>query len=404
MPRYEDPFMQMQRSNRTRIPSPAARTCAILLPLVLSGGLLAEVATRPALRQVSLERPQPHLELGSPAPEIVATTLDGKPTSLAALRTAGKPLVLQFGSLTDPVFRLRAPAVEKLAAKYADKAVFVLVYAEESHPADTSQALDVNKEGFNIAQPTSLAERQKLASQTVERLKIRYQSVIVDAWNNTSSLRYGSYPNMTFIIDGKGLLQAGYPWMDPTKVGAALDALLADKPLSPQLKGSVKPSGAAPLDTGEMAMEMTGGGRGPGAVGAALDRLKLTPEQRKNLYPAIAEYFASLQAFRETMNNAPAPLRAAAGRGRGRGRGNRGAPPPPPPSASAAAPMMAETATGTEAEKKVSTPKEVQAANDSLHNAAEKLKTQIKQNLPDKDAAEIIATLNRSNGQRLFAD
>ena len=52
----------------------------------------------------------------------------------------GKPVVLEFGSITDPWFRARMPAVEKLAAKYGEKVAFVIVYQHESHPADTAEA------------------------------------------------------------------------------------------------------------------------------------------------------------------------------------------------------------------------------------------------------------------------
>ena len=70
----------------------------------------------------------------------------------------------------------------------------------------------------------------------VERLKVKNQTVVVDAWNNTSSLRYGSYPNMTFIIDEKGKLQAGYS-VDGYRQGpgSALETLIAGKPLPPEL-------------------------------------------------------------------------------------------------------------------------------------------------------------------------
>jgi len=50
-------------------------------------------------------KPQAKLAIGEPAPEIMATTLDSKPVSLAGLRgvvEGSKPkiVVLQFGSMT----------------------------------------------------------------------------------------------------------------------------------------------------------------------------------------------------------------------------------------------------------------------------------------------------------------
>src|SRR4051812_6544257 len=93
--------------------------------LILAAGFLIGAATDPA------GKPQAKLALGEPAPEIAALTLDNKPVGLAGLRAAnpGKITVLQFGSITEPIFRAHTPAVEKLAAKEADKAIFVLIYA-----------------------------------------------------------------------------------------------------------------------------------------------------------------------------------------------------------------------------------------------------------------------------------
>ncbi len=167
-----------------------------------------------------------HLPLGVMAPEILATSMDGKLVTLESLR--GKPVVMEFGSITEPLFRLRVAAVEKLAASYGDKVTFLLVYGQEAHAADTADAIEENgQEGFDIANPTSQGERLKVAQQAIDRLKIVNEKVVVDAWNNTSALRYGNYPNMTFVIDAAGKLQAGYPWMDPKKVQGALDSLLA---------------------------------------------------------------------------------------------------------------------------------------------------------------------------------
>ena len=101
----------------------------------LRPSIAAEVAPDPA------GKPQARLGLGDPAPEIAATTLDGKPISLAALHgddaVHPKLIVLQFGSITEPIFRAHTSAVETLARKMSDKATFVIVYQQEAHAADT---------------------------------------------------------------------------------------------------------------------------------------------------------------------------------------------------------------------------------------------------------------------------
>ncbi len=341
------------------------RSVTLLLPLLLAGAALAQQ-----------NAPKPRLALGEAAPEILVTTLDGKGTGLAALRgaNANKVIVLQFASLTDPIFRNHATSVDRLATRDADKAVFVIIYQKEYHAADSQDPLDLNTtEGFNLADPTSQTERVKLAQQLPERLGVKNQTVLVDAWNNTSSLRYGSYPNMTFVIDAKGNLQAGYPFMDPAKVQAAVDALASGKTLPDDLKGSIRTNGPAPFDSSIAAMEMTGG-RGPASIAAVLDRVSIPDDKRITLITAVAAYLADVQDFRQTraaLPNAPAAARAGV--------------------------QVATTQT------KASTPQDVQKALTDLRAGADKLKPIIKQNLNAKDAAQLFEVLdNLTPAQHLF--
>ena len=325
--------------------------------------------------------PRARLALDLPAPEIAATTVDGKAASLAGLRAAnaGKIVVLQFGSITDPVFRTHLSTVEKMADRNADKAAFVIVYQKEAHPAD-GEALEVNvREGFNIAEPTGLGERKSLARQAVERLHIASETVVVDAWNNASSLRYGSMPNMTFIIDAKGLLLAGYPFMDPAKVQAALETLAAGKALPVELKGSIRAGGPAPFDFAAAAAEMTGG-RGPASIAAVLERATLTDQQKQNLLVAIAEYMADVQDFRQARGALPGAARAGATQ-----------------------PVRGNAAGG--AATKPSTPQDVLAAQTTLRASAERLKTVVKRSLNAADAAALFAALDAmAPAQRLFTN
>ncbi len=156
----------------------------------------------------------------------------------------GKPVILQFGSITDPIFRMHCPAIEKLTATFGDKAKFLLVYQREAHPAGDD--LDINvRDGYSIAAPNSLEERTKLATQAATRLNITQQTILVDAWNDASARRYGGLANMTFLIDAKGKLAAAYPWMDATKLEGALNDVLSGQGFrSPPRPGApaVRPS------------------------------------------------------------------------------------------------------------------------------------------------------------------
>lgn len=338
------------------------RRLIFVLPFLLGGALLAQENSA-----------KPRLALGEPAPEIQVTTLDNKPTSLAGLRNANpnKVIVLQFGSLTDPIFRNHATSVDRLAARDVDKAIFVIVYQKEFHAADSESPLALNESGgFNLAAPTSQTERMALAKSLPERLGIKNETIVVDAWSNVTSQRYGSFPNMTFVIDSKGVLQAGYPFMDPAKVQAAVDALASGKSLPDELKGSVKSAGPAPFDSAIAAMEMTGG-RGPAAIAAVLDRADIPDDKRITVITAVAGYLADVQNFRQARGGAPA--RAGVG-----------------------------TMPATMAARG---PQDVQKAITDLRASAEKVKPIIRQNLNAKDAAALFQALdNLTPAQRLFSN
>jgi hypothetical protein len=339
-----------------------------MLPMLLAASAFAQ------------NEPRTRLALDAPAPEVMVTTVDGKGQSLAGLRSAnpGKVIVLQFASISDPIFRAHVSAVERVADKSADKACFVIVYGKEAHP--DSDPLEVNKNaGFNLPEPRSLGERQKRAQLAIDELHILRETMLVDAWNDASSVRYGSLPNMTFVVDAKGVLRAAYPFMDAAKVQAAVDALAADKALPDELKGSLQGNGPAPFDFAAAAAEMTGG-RGPASIAAALERATLTDPQKQAVLVAIAEFMADVQEFRQargggaggaaTRGAATAPARGGAAAGRGRGN-----------------------------------PEEVQAAQSTLRDSADRLKAVVKKNMSAKDAAALYAALdNVVPAQRLFTN
>jgi Iodothyronine deiodinase len=306
------------------------------------------------------------LPLGQPAPEILAKTVEGTPVTLASLR--GKPVVLQFGSITEPLFRLRVAATERLAGKYGDKVKFVVVYAHESHAADGPNAIQENEQdGFDLADPTSEAERVKLAQQAIDRLAIRHQEVAVDAWSNTSALRYGNSPNMTFVIDATGTLQAGYPWMDPKKVQEAVDALLAGKEVPEEDRGPVHRTGAAAAsDFGSVAMEMSGGGAG-GKLATVIDQMKLTDQEKAGIMPALSQFLVDARNFRETRTGV--------------------------------IPKGAGAATAT---TKPGSPEDIEVDLEKLRGSAQKLKEACQSSLPPDEAKQILDALAQGATKRLF--
>ncbi len=324
------------------------------------------------------------LPLGKPAPEIQATDLDGKAVTLASFH--GKPVVLEFGSLTEPWFRERVPAVARLAAKYGDTVAFVIIYQHEAHAADSPEAIEENTtDGFNLAKPTSQSERVKAAQQAKDRLHIENETLLVDGWSNTTSDRYGNYPNMAFVIDATGNLQAGYPWMDPKKVQGAVDALLAGKEVPAELRGPVHPQTGEAHDYGEVAMDMTGNAQGAKLV-KALDSIQMTDEQKKAVLPPLLQFMADARNFRELRSGNPKANVGAAGGSAGKGAGK-----------------AAATQPDSDGVKTV-TADDLQTTLQKLRDSAIKLKQAVNENLSAKDAQTLLDAIEQGPGKRLFAD
>lgn len=246
-----------------------------------------------------LEKASP-LVLGKPVPEIDAVDLKNNPVHPFLLQ--GKVILLQFGSITEPVFRAHADSSEKIAADltaaYPGKVTCIVIYQHEAHASDGPDALQLNAEtAFAFAAPTTMAERIALASQAAERLHLKHQTIWVDQRNNLSSARFGNLPNMTFIIDANGNLAAAYPWMDTLKVRAALNDLLTGKPIASEHMG---PYRASPASGGiDMDTVSLGRKKGPIAAIAAIDDLHLTLAQQEAVYPSLLDLFSQIRDLRK---------------------------------------------------------------------------------------------------------
>jgi hypothetical protein len=173
---------------------------------------------------------------------------------------------------------------------------------------------------------------------------------------------------MTFVIDAKGNLQAGFSWMDPNAVRGALDALLAGKSVPPQFRGKTQSTGAPQIDPA-MAMKEMGGYRG-GAMALVIDKMTLSDKQKSALYPALGNYLAAAKEFREKF-----------------GKGRPGA--------------EKKEADGPE---KAKDPEDLKKAVDAVREKAQKLKTVIQENLSEDDAKALLQTLSQGPAKRMFAD
>ena len=173
--------------------------------------------------------------VGDPAPNFTLKDLDQNTVELKQL-VGEKPIVLQLGSHTCPVYRYRRFGMSKLYQEYSDKAHFLMVYTLEAHPSDAINPYSDKKwvSSFNYLTNTLIKkhqteqQRNALANYSKSKLNVAYPYV-VDNMNNEIWKAYGRAPSAAFVIDQSGVIALRLPWVDPNKIAQSLDILLSEK-------------------------------------------------------------------------------------------------------------------------------------------------------------------------------
>jgi hypothetical protein len=86
--------------------------------------------------------------------------------------------------------------IEKLYADYKDKAHIFVVYIREAHPNEP-------KNKFNIDQPKTLQERQKVAAEFAKSLSLTLP-ILVDTMDDQVNKTYAGWPDRLYVIDAQG--------------------------------------------------------------------------------------------------------------------------------------------------------------------------------------------------------
>ena len=168
----------------------------------------------------------------APAPAFLLTDIDGNAVALADL-VGERPVVLQLGSYSCPVFRYRRFDVQKLQRDYAGRVDFVVVYTQEAHPADADNPYTnevwnpfINRAaGVNVAEHATLEARREQAATTYELVELESR-FLVDDMDNAVWQRYGRAPSPAYVLDLDGNIVLRQPWVYPKEIRTALDELL----------------------------------------------------------------------------------------------------------------------------------------------------------------------------------
>lgn len=239
-------------------------------------------------RAHAMDAPVP--KLARSAPPIIGRDAQGKPINIHGNR----PLVtvLEFGRMGDPLFRRHLPAAENMAKRLRRRVRFLVMLG--GRRAETAK----NRSATRILQ------------RDRRRLKVRYETLLLDGRQNRTLTAYGGLPNGTFIINKDGKIVARYPWMDPPRVSGALAAVLRHRRPPPRFQGP--PQLLKPLRIAVSPADYFG--INPRTVGGTVDSLHLRERQQLALVPPLSKFMAALKpaqaAYRKfKKNHSPADRR-----------------------------------------------------------------------------------------------
>ncbi|MEM1231216.1 MAG: deiodinase-like protein [Pseudomonadota bacterium] len=206
-----------------------------LLPLVLcllTTGCSALFPTEPGPTLAHFAQEAP--DVGDVAPSVTVTDLEGNPVALHSLFGA-RPVVIQLGSYTCPVFRYRRFDMQPMRERYKGDVDFVVLYTTEAHPvgsispyADREWVPWHNRlTRVRNRQPESLPARVEQA--TIARTQMHSNArFLVDDMGNDAWRAYGRAPSAAFLVDRAGVIRLRQVWVEPKALTRAIDALLAE--------------------------------------------------------------------------------------------------------------------------------------------------------------------------------
>ena len=161
------------------------------------------------------------------------TTLDGRVVHLSDY--LDKPIVLETGSVTCPMYSQAVTHMQEFAAQYPEMN-FLVLYVREAHPGDRTQAhADFSSKSNNA---------QLLRTTYGER-----RTVLIDSIDGRAHQEFGSLPNSIYVIDVDGAVLFRSTWNNTDKLPAVLSALRAKRnfdtsdftPISPSPVRALKP-------------------------------------------------------------------------------------------------------------------------------------------------------------------
>lgn len=124
-----------------------------------------------------------------------------------------KPIVVEFGSITCPVFVGNVPTMNGVADKYREEVDFYVLYTREAHP------------GQNYPAHQSLEAKLQCAADLVQAEGV-VRTILVDGVGGETHQAYGAMPNSVYLIGSDGVIAHRADWLNPGILEQQIDLLL----------------------------------------------------------------------------------------------------------------------------------------------------------------------------------
>lgn len=145
-------------------------------------------------------------------------TLDGGTARISDF--LDKPLVLETGSLTCPMYAQSAPPMQGMVTRFPDLN-FVVLYVREAHPGERT--------------PQHATQDAKMDAAI--RSKSRHHEgriTLVDDLDGVAHKAYGAMPNSIYVIDTDGTILYRSIWNNTDSISDILTRISARVPVAPQ--------------------------------------------------------------------------------------------------------------------------------------------------------------------------
>ena len=149
---------------------------------------------------------------GEEALDAVLFDLQGRRVELSSLWKQ-KPIALEFGSITCPIFVGKGPTMNVMADRYTGEVDFYVLYTREAHP------------GSNYPAHQSLDAKLQCAADLVREEGVG-RTILVDAVDGETHQSYGAMPNSVYLIGTDGVIAHRADWVNPGYLEEQIDNLL----------------------------------------------------------------------------------------------------------------------------------------------------------------------------------